>query len=65
MNGIMMPPRPPKKQSDGLEKPKKLKDMTDQEVIDKFNRLQREAQIRQMEKNANQGKMSKFFEDNV
>ena len=27
MNGIMMPPRPPKKQSDGLEKPKKLKDV--------------------------------------
>ena len=27
MNGIMMPPRPPKKQSDGLEKPKRLRDV--------------------------------------
>ena len=27
MNGIMMPPRPPKRQSDGLEKPKKLREV--------------------------------------
>ncbi len=46
-------------------KKKKLKDMTDQEVIDKFNRLQKEAAIRKMEKEARQTPVGRFIENNA
>lgn len=46
-------------------KKKKLKDMTDQEVMDRFNRLQKEAAIRAMEKEAKKGPVRKFIEENA
>lgn len=49
--------------AEGKTKHKKLKDMTDDEVLDYMHRLQNERSIRQMEKEANQGAISRIFED--
>ncbi len=46
-------------------KKKKLKDMTDQEVMDKFNRLQKEAAIKKMEKESRQTPVGRFIENNA
>jgi len=49
--------------AEGKTKHKKLKDMSDDEVLDYMHRLQNERSIRQMEKEANQGAISRMFED--